>query len=243
MSRYVFRLDDIAPNMDWERLGVLEAVFRRHHVRPLIGVIPDNQDPELLAFPRFDGDFWQRVREWVDEGWEVALHGYRHLLDSPSAGLLGLHARSEFAGLDLEVQRERLHRGLELLREQGVQTDIFMPPAHSFDRVTLRAMASLGMRAVTDGYGLYPCLLEGIVLVPQLFATPRALPMGVYTFCLHVNGMSDAQVRRVAHFLDRYARHVVPFSEVAGHVFSCRLQAPAAWFLRNSLRAVRRARA
>ena len=239
MTQYVFRIDDVAPNMGWDRMAALEAVFRSYDVRPLIGVIPDNRDPVLLALPLFEGNFWDQVRSWVAAGWEVALHGYQHRLDSPSGGILGLNGRGEFAGLDLEVQWDKIRRGLAILDDQGISTRVFMPPAHSFDRATLRALASLGMRSVTDGYALYPYRQEGMVLVPQLLATPRVMPFGVHTFCLHPNLMSNAQIQGIDSFLQRNAQSVVPFSQVADNVHSRLWQAPVGWLLKQSLRTVR----
>ena len=41
------RLDDITPDMDWERFYKFKALLDQYQVKPLIGVVPDNRD-ELL---------------------------------------------------------------------------------------------------------------------------------------------------------------------------------------------------
>ena len=41
------RLDDITPDMDWERFLKFKALLDRYQVKPLIGVVPQNRDPGL----------------------------------------------------------------------------------------------------------------------------------------------------------------------------------------------------
>ena len=42
------RLDDITPDMDWERFLKFKALLDRYQVKPLIGVVPDNRDENLV---------------------------------------------------------------------------------------------------------------------------------------------------------------------------------------------------
>ena len=52
---YVFRLDDIAPNMNWKMMERVKKLFNTYKVKPIIGVIPKNEDQELkiLSYVRF----------------------------------------------------------------------------------------------------------------------------------------------------------------------------------------------
>ena len=43
------RLDDITPDMDWERFYRFKALLDKYQIRPLIGVVPDNRDENLKA--------------------------------------------------------------------------------------------------------------------------------------------------------------------------------------------------
>lgn len=61
-ARYLIRLDDIAPHMDWPRFERLARVFEEFGIQPLLGVIPDNHDSQLQQFPEFAGDFWEQLR-------------------------------------------------------------------------------------------------------------------------------------------------------------------------------------
>ena len=37
------RLDDITPDMDWQRFFRFKALLDQYQVKPLIGVVPDNR--------------------------------------------------------------------------------------------------------------------------------------------------------------------------------------------------------
>ena len=49
------RLDDITPDMDWERFYKFKALLDQYQVKPLIGVVPDNRDELLKGNFRHDG--------------------------------------------------------------------------------------------------------------------------------------------------------------------------------------------
>ena len=46
----LIRLDDIAENMNWELMDRSEALFNKFNIKPVIGVIPKNQDKDLNRF-------------------------------------------------------------------------------------------------------------------------------------------------------------------------------------------------
>ena len=48
----LLRMDDIAENMNWELMDKCEILFDNFNLKPLLGVIPANKDPELLKYPR-----------------------------------------------------------------------------------------------------------------------------------------------------------------------------------------------
>ena len=212
-ARYLIRLDDIAPHMDWSRFERLACVFDEFGIQPMLGVIPDNQDPQLQQFPVYHGDFWERVRSLQARGWEIAQHGYQHLYVTRDCGLMGINGLSEFAGLPFEEQRHKLARGQCLLREHGLRFETFMAPSHSFDRLTLRALRELGFTTVTDGFAPWPSIEHGLIFLPQWLSIPRVLPLGVQTFCLHINVLTEGQIRRVERFVAEHHREFLTFAE------------------------------
>ena len=76
----LIRLDDIAENMNWNLMEKTEILFEKYKIKPVLGVIPENKDKTLLYYPKKDG-FWERVRDWRNKGWEIAMHGYTHVYD------------------------------------------------------------------------------------------------------------------------------------------------------------------
>lgn len=217
-ARFVYRMDDIAPAMDWVRFRRFLDLFRKHGVVPLLGVVPDNRDPGLEVGPE-EPRFWDILRALVDEGAvEIAQHGTHHLYTSEAYGVFGraygFLERSEVAGLSEEEQRETIGLGRKLLEDRGLAPRFWMSPSHTFDRVTLRVLAGLGFEAVTDGIALYPFDLDGVTLVPQQLWAPKNVRLGVWTVCLHANTTDEALFEQVARHLASGAE-IVPFSVAA----------------------------
>ena len=57
-TNYIFRLDDIAPNMNWDMMSKVKKLFNDHNVKPILGVIPKNEDKELKLYPLCAFNFW-----------------------------------------------------------------------------------------------------------------------------------------------------------------------------------------
>jgi hypothetical protein len=110
-------------------------------------------------------------------------------------GILRLNRQSEFAGLSYEEQSEKLHKGLEVFAREGIQADAWVAPAHSFDWVTVSALAALGIHTISDGMALAPFRdPEGNVWIPQQFANMRSMPFGVWTFCYHPDSLGPGDM-------------------------------------------------
>ncbi len=219
-ARYLFRMDDVHPSMDWERFCALLALFRRFTVKPLLGIVPDNKDPKLQVNPPHP-DFWKTLRILSRSGdVDIAQHGYQHTLNCRGDTALinsryGLNLRSEFAGLPYEEQIEKIERGRMILLEHGIETSAWMAPNHSFDRVTLRALKDSGFTALTDGIALFPFKEEDIICVPQQLWKPIWMPIGTLTICLHSDETTIAELARIRKFL-QLRPHLSSFSaEVA----------------------------
>ncbi len=205
-AQYLIRFDDICPTMDWQKWQPVEQALLRSGIKPLLAVVPDNRDPELCVAPA-NPEFWQRVRAWQSLGWGIGLHGFQHRYDSPAAGVLGRHGYSEFAGLPESVQREKLERGIEIFRREGVRTDAFIAPGHTFDQATLHALVSLRVTCLSDGYALHPYVSrEGMLWVPQQLGWFRKMPFGTWTVCLHTNPWSQGRI-------DRFCQDILAFRE------------------------------
>ena len=107
-ARYLIRLDDALPTMNAEKWEIVENLLDQHGIKPMVAVIPDNSD-ETMEFDDVDLLFWERVKKWKAKGWSIGLHGYNHLyheIDRKDS-LVPFHNRSEFVGLNFEMQKEK----------------------------------------------------------------------------------------------------------------------------------------
>ena len=134
----LIRLDDISANMSWKYMDKCELLFDKFNIKPLLGIIPENKDPELLNYPK-NSNFWERVESWKKKGWEIAMHGYEHLYDKKckKTDYLGHGGYTEFVGDPYELQYQKIKSGLNILKKQDLNTKIFFAPNHTFDENTI----------------------------------------------------------------------------------------------------------
>ena len=99
LMKILIRSDDIAHNMNWELMSKCEKLFDYHNIKPVMGVIPENKDKELLSYPK-NNNFWSIVKNWQQKGWEIAMHGYNHIYDQETnkKDFFGYGGKSEFLG-------------------------------------------------------------------------------------------------------------------------------------------------
>ena len=188
------RLDDITPDMDWERFFKFKSLLDKYQVKPLIGVVPDNRDDNLKGSQQgAPSDFWAYIKELQEQGWCVAMHGYRHIYTTDKGGIFPLNNFSEFAGIPYEKQLEMLTQGKRMLAEKGIETDIFMAPAHSYDKNTLKALVCNGFKSITDGFGDAPYQWKGLVFYPISFRLSDTLKKesGYSTMVIHTGTIQD----------------------------------------------------
>jgi hypothetical protein len=119
-TRFILRFDDICPTMNWRVWRLLERDLYELNIKPLMAVIPDNRDRNLIVSAPGVDDFWNSVRSWQERGWTIGLHGYQHRYLTNATGMYGRMPRSEFAGLPYEIQEIKLRNAIRIFREQQV---------------------------------------------------------------------------------------------------------------------------
>ncbi len=208
------RMDDITPDMNWENFEFFRKLFRETGITPLLGVVPDSRDPKLTCGGARE-DFYDVIRALSDEGYSIAMHGFRHLYTTKKGGMFPLNRSSEFAGLPYEKQREMLLRGRRKLEGYGIRTDIFMAPSHSYDRNTLRALRETGFVKMTDGFGRRPYRYKGLTFYPISFVFSHSLRAknGATTIVIHANTVTEAQKEWYARIFREYRDHMISYSE------------------------------
>ena len=215
------RMDDITPDMDWEKFLRFKELCDRYQVRPLVGVVPDNRDaclhitePEAAPI----NDFWNYLTDLEKEGWCIAQHGVTHIYTTKRMGCFPLNRLSEFAGIAYGKQYEALKRGRDILREHGIRTDMFMAPAHSFDRNTIRALKKLGFRRMTDGFGDRPYLRQGMIFYPISYRQESVLAnrgkKGYTTFVVHTNTMNDRDFERYEQLFAAHRDRLLSYADL-----------------------------
>jgi len=158
---FCIRLDDACPQMNLEKWNRVEHLLDQYEIKPLVGVIPDNQDPDFQAEP--DHSFWEKAVQWKNKGWSIALHGLHHKLEShaPQGYYQLSHSRkTEWAGKSTSEQYQMLLKGYHILEQHGLTPTCFFAPCHTYDASTIEAlklMAAQGKEMyISDGYSLKP---------------------------------------------------------------------------------------
>jgi predicted deacetylase len=215
-ARYLIRLDDACHTMDRRRWLLVEQVLDKHGVKPIVAVVPDNHDQSLTLEPR-DDSFWDKVRGWVGKEWAVAMHGYTHVMHPTQTKLvLPFYPRSEFAGLTLEAQAEKLRAAWSLFLAQGIEPKIWVAPAHCFDLVTLQALRrETSIRIVSDGIAWDTFYEHEFHWIPQQLWSLAERRSGLWTVCLHPNTMNDSAIAALDQALaGRFRGRLTDFGDV-----------------------------
>jgi len=180
--------------MNWRVWDKIERFLLEENIKPLLGVIPDNED-ESLFFEDRNEEFWNRVRSWQKNGWEICLHGYKHRYVTEDSGILRINKFSEFAGLGYVIQREKIENGLRLFRLNGISTSCWIAPGHSFDDTTLDILATKDIKIISDGLHVLPYMdSNGLIWIPQQLWRIRKFPFGVWTVCYHHNNWKENEL-------------------------------------------------
>lgn len=208
------RMDDISPEMDWAKWERADRILKEHHITPLLGVVPDNRDANLIKNKKPDSKefFWDFLQKCRKEGYVLALHGCNHVYDTKKGGMFPLNSFSEFAGHPYEKQYERIAYGKETLEQHDIHTGIFMAPAHSYDRNTLKALRELGIDKMTDGFGRKPYVYQGITFYPIAHHLEKQWNQeGYTTLVLHTNTMEEKDFQRLERILSE--RDVISYQD------------------------------
>ena len=208
------RMDDITPDMDWAKFLRFKELCDLYQVKPLIGVVPENQDAMLHIDEERD-DFWECLLQLEKEGWVIAQHGYTHIYSTKKKGCFPLNAISEYAGKPYEEQLAYLKKGKQILESHGIYTDIFMAPAHSYDKNTLKALKEVGFSKLTDGFGDRPYEWKGLTFYPISFKQSNSLKQekGYTTFVIHANTMNEKDFERYEKLFAEHKDKLISYQD------------------------------
>lgn len=209
MKRHILiRFDDICPTMDRSQWEAAESILKKYDIKPLLGVIPDCKDPVLMIDEARD-DFWEWLKEKQSEGYTIAMHGCCHSYTSGHRGMINSGFESEFAGLPYETQYELICRGRDILKKNGIETDIFFAPSHSYDKNTLKALCAAGFGYMSDGMSGKAYMYKELLCLPcRSFGVPKIRSRGYYTAVFHAHEWSRpdkaAEKLRLQQLCEKY---------------------------------------
>jgi len=164
-KRILIRIDDVCPTMNRSNFDYAIRRLKECGKTALLGVVPNCKDNEL-KIESDDNLFWQKMSLLQEDGFCIAMHGYEHVFDIEAPGLVNNGFKSEFAGHPYGVQFDKIRMGKLLLEKNGIHTDVFFAPAHSYDNTTLKALSANGFKYVSDGKSSKPYLKYGIKCIP-----------------------------------------------------------------------------
>ena len=220
MARKILvRFDDICSTMDFSQWNRAIEVLKKFNVKPLLGVIPCCQDKDLKLDEERQ-DFWEYLKSLQNEGYTLAMHGYKHICDKNSKGIVNQRYGSEFAGYTYDEQLANIKEGKRILEEHGIYTDIFFAPRHSYDRNTLKALAASGFKYISDGKSKKPLFREGIICIPcRSSGCPKIRKNGYYTAVFHAHewtrpDKADGYLS-LRNLCEQYHDDIVDFDEYA----------------------------
>ena len=213
-ARYLLRFDDICPTMNWKVWSEIETALVARNLKPILAVVPDNQDPVLKVDPPAD-DFWERVRGWQAIGWTIALHGYQHKYVTCCPGMVTVRKKSEFAGLPAGDQEEKLRRATQIFKHHRIKSPLWIAPSNCFDATTVSLLPQFGISMICDGHFRFPFVCRrNLFWVPQQLFGFRPAPAGVWTVCYHHNHWNSADLRKFREDLDHFGPEISSLNEI-----------------------------
>lgn len=203
------RLDDACSTMHHDNWHRMEALLDKYDVKPIVGVIPENHDPEFSWAE--DESFWERVQNWQRKGWVIAQHGLYHVYQAEKPKCVYFQRshsiHTEWAGRTEQEQIAMMQKGKSILLEHGVKPLAFFAPAHTFDAATVKACKKTDSNwFISDGYALQAYQKAEIVFLPSICDGPFQMKLsGTYTFVAHPSKMDELAFNRWESFLSEVA--------------------------------------
>jgi len=213
----LIRFDDLCPTMSHKHWQQAFDLLDAKGLKPLVGVIPNCKDREQEIDASQD-DFWDYVRSLQSKDYAIAMHGYTHVYDSHCRGMINKGYQSEFAGHPYDVQLEKIRKGKEIMESNGVFTDIFFAPSHSYDLNTIKALVACGFKYLSDGKSTKPFARYGLLCIPSRDGCARSLiPQYHRTLVFHpsewIKPNKKAGYKRLEHVVINEREKIQSFSE------------------------------
>lgn len=204
-SKYIIRLDDASHFSNEEKWERIESMLLKFQIKPIIAVIPNNKD-EKIMYSKAKRSFWKKVKYWESLGWTIAMHGYEHKFHrvNKSSLILPFYDKSEFAGLSIKEQSEKINKSLEIFKKNDIYPKVWIAPGHTFDKNTLVAIKqSTKIKIISDGISLNPFSINGLYFIPQQLWSFKYKSFGLWTICLHPDTMTESDFKKIEQSISK----------------------------------------
>ena len=118
--------------------------------------------------------------------------------------------------LSREIQETKLRKGLTVFHSNGIHTETWITPSHSFDVLTLELLKSLGILIISDGFSTRAYIDRmGLVWIPcQQWERIRPQKAGLYTVVIHPNSWSGDSVERFVQDIIAFRKQITSLSHL-----------------------------
>ncbi len=236
----LIRLDDIAENMNWPLMEKCELLFDKYNIKPLLGVVSNNQDPELLSYKK-NHNFWSQIRAWKEKDWEISMHGFTHVYDKETnkKDFFNYGGKSEFFGHSYDEQFKRIQKSLEIFKKENVEVRSFFAPNHTYDQNTFSALKKNNITNIIDGYGLMPFKKHEVNFIPQLFYKEILLPFGIQSTQIHLNYWKEIDFINFEKFIVKNKSKIISFDQAIKKVNNSLFFKSINWMSEKTLKIIR----
>tara|TARA_A100001015_G_scaffold102514_1_gene113861 strand:- start:1227 stop:2003 length:777 start_codon:yes stop_codon:yes gene_type:complete len=207
-AKYIIRLDDASHFSNFKKWDAIERILEKYDIKPIVAVIPKNMDNSIF-YSKYRSDFWTIIKRWDTKGWNIAIHGYKHIFHYVERNKLifPFYNRSEFAGLTLNEQRQKINKSNEIFLKNKINPKIWISPGHCMDNITLEAIKlETEIKIISDGISFYPYSFRGLHFIPQQLWKLKKKFFGIWTICLHPDTMSESEIKEFDKSLSLFVK-------------------------------------
>jgi len=211
--KYIIRIDDVCETMNFIVFDKIINTLNKYSIKPILAVVPKNEDKNLIC-NQIDNNFWNRIKKFQESGWAIGMHGYEHKYLTDSGGIMGINKFSEFAGLDIDIQRNKIAKAVSIFKEKNIKINMFIAPAHSFDRNTLIVLKENDINIISDGFFRYPVVdKNGLLWIPQQLWNFKVFFSGIWTTVIHINDWTEKDIKKFEKEISKYKKSIITFDE------------------------------
>ena len=104
-----------------------------------------------------------------------------------------------------------MRQSVKIFDKNKIKVRSFFAPNHTYDRNTFRALKTVGVRQVIDGYGFFPYNKYGISFIPQLFYKNKILPFGIQSTQIHLNSWNEQDFEVFKNFIEINLKKIIDY--------------------------------